>query len=148
MSKFSHEKMNELIAKSGMTNKQIAHKLGIAANTISRWCTGNFAPRNLSALAKVLRCSEQDFFDTGTKPQFDTDMDITVVYVFNKYGVIRLLVDGELYWQTENENYLAETKTAERSFVLQGRIGRYLLEAMTMGFGAMQDDLVFRKKPT
>lgn len=51
-----------MLKKSGMSQKELAESLNVTQKDVSRWATGNVAPRadKLSEISKILNCSIDD----------------------------------------------------------------------------------------
>jgi len=144
MSKFSYQVFRAIVARSGLTGRQLAKKMGVDPNTVSRWMQGKYAPRDFAKLADVLGVNVEDFLEHNeTQQSFSDDLDVIITYEFNSYGITSLYQDGRLLWKTTNENYLADRRTAKRTFVVSGKIGHYLLTALAKGLHEMQDESEF-----
>jgi transcriptional regulator with XRE-family HTH domain len=62
VSKKNYNRIKAVLAEQGKSNKELAKMLGVADQTVSRWCTntGQPAVEMLFKIAKVLRCNVRD----------------------------------------------------------------------------------------
>ena len=60
---FSAKKLKLVIAEKGISNVQLAEKLGVSANSISRWLAGAYVPKDIARIAQALGCRETDLYD-------------------------------------------------------------------------------------
>ncbi|HEX9503816.1 MAG TPA: helix-turn-helix transcriptional regulator [Patescibacteria group bacterium] len=57
MKKGQYNRIKAVLAEKGVTNKELAEALGIAPQTVSRWCTNDMQPsvEKLFAISKYLK---------------------------------------------------------------------------------------------
>jgi len=57
MKKEHYNRIKAVLAEKGVTNKELAEALGIAPQTVSRWCTNDMQPsiEKLYSIAKYLK---------------------------------------------------------------------------------------------
>lgn len=57
MTKRHYNRIKAALAEKGVTNKELAEALGIAPQTVSRWCTNDMQPsiEKLFSIAKYLK---------------------------------------------------------------------------------------------
>jgi len=63
MSKKSFNRIKAVLAEEGKSNKDLAALVGVAVQTVSRWCTNSGQPsiEKLYEIAKVLKRDVRDF---------------------------------------------------------------------------------------
>jgi len=61
--------INVWIAKSRLSKKEVANKLGVSPIVLSRWINGHSMPSLLNALklARILNCKVDDLYDLEGK---------------------------------------------------------------------------------
>ncbi|HEX9503231.1 MAG TPA: helix-turn-helix transcriptional regulator [Patescibacteria group bacterium] len=57
MKKGQYNRIKAVLAEKGVTNKELAEALGIAPQTVSRWCTNDMQPsiEKLYSISKYLK---------------------------------------------------------------------------------------------
>jgi len=62
MKKGQYNRIKVVLAEKGVTNKELAEALGIAPQTVSRWCTNDMQPsiEKLYSIAKQLKVDIRD----------------------------------------------------------------------------------------
>ena len=81
------EKRKEL----GLTQQELAHKLGVTDRSISRWEKGTSTPDiySLKRLSEILNVSMDTFYDKITvKPIFDEPVDIKIINRFTTLSIL------------------------------------------------------------
>lgn len=73
--RFAREWMKVRRQQMGLTQADIAVKLGVGQTAVSQWESGRVAPstRNLFALAAVLECNPTDLVESDGEPVGDRD---------------------------------------------------------------------------
>lgn len=63
MSKKVYNRIKAVLAEEGKSNKDLAQLVGVAEQTVSRWCTNSGQPsiETLYQIAKVLKRDVRDF---------------------------------------------------------------------------------------
>jgi transcriptional regulator with XRE-family HTH domain len=66
MTKRHYNRIKAVLAENGVTNKELAEALGIAPQTVSRWCTNDMQPsiEKLYAIAKYLKADIRDLLNS------------------------------------------------------------------------------------
>ena len=68
MKKGHYNRIKAVLAEKGVTNKELAEALGIAPQTVSRWCTNDMQPsiETLYKIAKYLKIDARDLLISVT----------------------------------------------------------------------------------
>jgi transcriptional regulator with XRE-family HTH domain len=63
MKKGHYNRIKAVLAEKGVTNKELAEALGIAPQTVSRWCTNDMQPsiEKLYSISKYLKVDVREF---------------------------------------------------------------------------------------
>lgn len=66
MKKILYNRIKAVLAEKGVTNKELAEALGIAPQTVSRWCTNDMQPsvEKLFSIAKYLKVDAKQLLNS------------------------------------------------------------------------------------
>lgn len=148
---FSKERLLRAIKESGVTQAEIARKMGVQGSDVTRWVTPKAyavepGTDKLEKIAKIIGCSTDDFYYQTDPDSVDPSdaQRISLGVTYNAYGVDTVMLGKAVVWQTENP-YIHGKGQKTVYWELPDLLADYLAKAMAVGLESAQGPQLMKR---